>query len=535
MKPTTVAVRDPFCIHRHTTRKDSDGEAIESNDDGEANLVGDVVKSVLSSASESVAATNSSSPSPGTTNDISVLPFQRLFQSTLQRAYSTTMARGSTTLDDDTIGKNTTATTEDNDDTVPQIDKNGDVSAVSNSILDATIVETRSNRRSSSGDGADGDKTTVASSVNSVLDATIINTRDRNKYSNRTETKKQKQSQNQGHTQSKGDGEGQPHPQKRRSNSEPSKSKSKSSPPNHRYEFPFSTSYKSHPALNNVALAHALWASVVRPNFDSVIDATCGNGNDSIVLAEILFGDSDVISDGSDTDQMTFPELLCLDVQSRACERTTMALREVLPPSIQVVTENVEAKAEAESEEEGNSSSSSSHRTVRVLQASHEILPRPTDDSSVGLIVYNLGWLPGSNTNSSSSDDSNGKDCVTTMETTLLSLADATSLLRVGGMLSVVTYPRTGPDEDIAVKLFVTCLALLSSRTQTWQDGVATFVANNSKNNDAGESNTEAIAKHVSSAMESVVARGDQTWRVSQHDKLGMNKAPILFTATRIK
>jgi hypothetical protein len=444
------------------------------------------------------------------------LPFQRLFQSTLQRAYSTTTARSTTTTDDDDSWSDPTRTA-----AVPN--ENGEVSAALNSILDATLVETRSNRRASSDGDDDDDKATIASAVNSVLDATIGNTRDKYKYSKRTETKKQ--SQNQG--QSKGQ------PQ------QPSKS-----PPGHRYEFPFSTSYRSHPALNNVALAHALWASVVRPNADSIIDATCGNGNDSIVLAEILFGDSD----GRDSDnhidngERTFSELVCLDVQSRACERTSMALREVLPPSIQVVTEDDEAEAENE-EEEDYGSNSNSHRIVRVLQASHEILPRPTDASSVGLIVYNLGWLPGSNNNCSSSSDgntttaannNNGKDCVTTMETTLLSLADATSLLRVGGMLSVVTYPRTGPDEDTAVRLFVTCLALLSSRTQTWQEGVASFVANNNNNN-TGESNTEAIAKHVSSAMESVVARGDQTWRVSQHDKLGMEKPPVLLTATRIK
>ena len=404
-----------------------------------------------------------------TSTGATTAPFEKLFQSTLQRAYSTTAALGSI--------KNSSS----NDGTQTTTDKSIDVSTAVNSIMDTTIVETTTTTSASASatDENSNTKENTASTVDSLLDTTIAAIVSKKVYSKRTKTKKQRQAQ---------------------------EHHSKKDVSSGRYEFPFATSYRSHPALNNVALAHALWTSVVRPNTDCVIDATCGNGNDSIVLAEIL------LANESEKAASTC-ELLCVDVQELACERTTSALREVLPPSVIVIGPNDENKNKSRGTNESN-------KLVRVLNESHERLPRPNDEASVGLIVYNLGWLPGSN-----QENFNGKECVTTMETTLSSLVDATSLLRVGGMLSVVTYPQTGPDEDATVKLFVTCLALLSSRTRTWQQELEKFSVKNNK----------AIAEMVTSAMESVVARGDQTWRVSQHDKLGMDRPPVLFTATRIK
>ena len=433
--------------------------------------------------------------------------FQTLFRSTLQRAYSTTAARSgidvppaSTTVDPDPgTAKTTTAA--------------GVASKVAvDAILDATIVETSnddnnnnsSNDQQSSDPGSGGGGNgSIAEAVDAMLDATVVQTRER-VYSKRAETKKQRQTweHHPSSTAPRGGGGG-----------------------GGRYEFPFATSYKSHPALNNVALAHALWSSVVRPNTDAVIDATCGNGNDSIVLAEILFG-----GDGEGDDGGCGGELLCVDIQAVACERTGKALREVLPPSIRVIDDK-------DNDNESNDNDGSHHRTVRVLRASHERLPRPTDPSSeVGLVVYNLGWLPGS----TSGGGGVGKECVTQTETTLTSLVDATSLLRVGGMLSVVTYPQTGPSEHRAVELFVTCLGLLSSRTRTWTEELESFAAAAEGNDD---DDAGAIAGAVRAAMETVVAPapaaagagGNQTWRVSRHDKLGMDRPPVLFTATRIK
>jgi len=296
------------------------------------------------------------------------------------------------------------------------------------------------------------------------------------------------------------------------------------------YAFPFATRYKFHPALSNVALAHSLWASVLRPNVDTAIDATCGNGHDSVAIAKLLFVNEETTK--HEQQRCCYSQLLCLDVQQKACENTRMMLQETL-------------SSEAGLEDY--------YRTrVQVLHASHEVLPRPTNTSSVGLVVYNLGWLPNNNNNINNKCNDNtttttgdGKECVTTMETTIASLADAVLLLRVGGMLSVVTYPKTGPDEDTAVQLFVTCLALLSSNIQTWQEEIASFLdkkkryqqpENRSTDNDNDDIGSK-IAGHVTLAMERVVQQGhnDQTWRVSNHEKLGMDRAPILLTATRIK
>lgn len=376
--------------------------------------------------------------------------FEKFFQSTLQRAYSTR-----TTLqaikEKENLGGSTNGF---------QKSKTVDPSDVVDSILDATIVsEENDNGRS---------QQRIASAVNAVVDTTIASTTQNEKYARKTNTQKQRQTQ---------------------------EHHSKKATQSSRYEFPFATSYKSHPALNNVALAHALWASVVRPNGDTVIDATCGNGNDSIVLAEILFGNND-----NHHDDDVPCELLCMDVQSLACERTTEALKEVLPPSIRVMGP------------EDDFENDDSNKVVRVLNASHETLPRPLS-SPVGLIVYNLGWLPG---------QSEGKDCVTTMETTIASLVDALQVLRVGGMLSVITYPQTGPEEDAAVQLLLTCVALLSSRTRTWQEEIDNYKG------------PAAVVQIVRIAMEEKVPQ-NQTWRVSQHDKLGMDRPPVLFTATRIK
>ena len=247
--------------------------------------------------------------------------------------------------------------------------------------------------------------------------------------------------------------------------------------------------YSGNPAIANTALAHTLWKSILRPYQDAVIDATCGNGHDSLQLARILFPP---ISNNADERMIpsSSSELLCIDIQQQACENTTMTLSHELDPE---TMEN----------------------HVRVLHCSHAPLPKPRDDTSVGLVVYNLGWLPNSD-----------KDCITKMESTIASLVDASLLIRVKGMVSVMTYPKTNPDEDIAVRALLECMALLSSRMQTWQDYL-----------EQSDSLSDPIKLLVSTAMERVTDLGDgkQTWRVSEHKKLGMDRAPILLTATRIK
>ena len=241
--------------------------------------------------------------------------------------------------------------------------------------------------------------------------------------------------------------------------------------------------YHGNPAIANTALAHTLWSTVLHPNRDSAIDATCGNGQDSLAIARILFR-------GNDTDlSSSTPKLWALDIQANACSNTTAALTREFGPKI---VEN----------------------HVHVLQTSHS--PLPSEAKDVGLVVYNLGWLPNSD-----------KDCITKVDSTLSSLVDAILKVRIGGMISVMTYPKTNPEEDIACRLLLESVALLSSNIQTWEDFLENF------KNDISQETFDLIT----SSMEQVIREGNprQTWRVSENRKLGMDRAPILVTATRIK
>ncbi len=258
--------------------------------------------------------------------------------------------------------------------------------------------------------------------------------------------------------------------------------------------------YRGNPAITNTALAHSLWSSILHPNVDTAIDATCGNGHDSLALAQLLFPSR------ADDDADSLSRLICIDIQERACENTRRSL----------------AKDYGDMLDTGQ---------IQVLHKSHSPLPidwvaADKEQLSVALVVYNLGWLP-SNTETSKDD------CITQMDSTLYSMVDAMLLLRIGGMLSVVTYPKTNAQEDVAVRTFMECAALLSSNVDTWQDFLET--KQSSTVVDGGIS--ADVAELVMHSMERLVHGGDtyQTWRVSEHKKLGMDRAPILLTATRIK
>jgi hypothetical protein len=218
-------------------------------------------------------------------------------------------------------------------------------------------------------------------------------------------------------------------------------------------------SYGSHPAITATALAHMLWSHVVRPNVDTVIDATAGNGQDSVALAKLLFLPEDDTNaspqqphgDDDDNDGRTTARLICMDVQEIACIKTQAALSAHL------------------------SAAQLERHVVQVIHGSHAELP-PVEHP-VGLIVYNLGFLPGSD-----------KSIETRTESTIESLAQASTLIRIGGMISVMTYPRSNAEEDGAVA------ALLAE-----------------------------------------LARKTQRFRINEHRQLARPMAPVLYTATRIK
>ena len=138
--------------------------------------------------------------------------------------------------------------------------------------------------------------------------------------------------------------------------------------------------------------AHLYWKNLLKPS-DLVIDATCGNGKDSLRLAELV------------------PEghVYALDIQEIALQKA----KELIPYS-----------------------------NISYLHQSHIDLP----SGEFKLVVYNLGYLPGGN-----------KDLTTLTSTTLESLEKASQLIVVGGAVCITCYPGhpEGAREEAAVRGWV--------------------------------------------------------------------------------
>lgn len=134
----------------------------------------------------------------------------------------------------------------------------------------------------------------------------------------------------------------------------------------------------------HLKLAHDLWKKLLLPT-DNVIDATCGNGKDSLFLA------------------LTIPEgrLYCFDVQKKAIEKTSFVLKENLIDLEKVTFFNT------------------SHEKF-------ECIPRSIP---IKLITYNLGYLPGAD-----------RSITTKTESTLKSIKEGLNLIIPGGALSLTCY-----------------------------------------------------------------------------------------------
>ena len=164
------------------------------------------------------------------------------------------------------------------------------------------------------------------------------------------------------------------------------------------------TAYNYGP-LGHIKIAHSVWSSVVKLG-DTVIDATCGNGHDSLYMAQLSLTEST-------------GRLFCMDIQTRAIENTRARLLQ----------------------------SSQFIDRVSFVCGNHAIFPAEISPSSVSLVVYNLGYLP--------SPDGGSEDILkTNMSTTLQSITSACLLLKEGGLLSVTAYPahEGGQAELLAVQ-----------------------------------------------------------------------------------
>ncbi len=172
--------------------------------------------------------------------------------------------------------------------------------------------------------------------------------------------------------------------------------------------------------MNHLELAYSYWEEGLREG-DHVIDATCGNGKDTLRLAKL----SVVRSPGS--------QLIGLDIQERALERTRERLAEGL-------TE----------EERGR---------VHLYRQSHATFPPLAYALPIRLIVYNLGYLPGGD-----------KGVTTRVESTLQSLEAARGLIQAGGLITVTCYPGhpEGAREEEAVGQALEGLPRFAIQHKTW-------------------------------------------------------------------
>jgi hypothetical protein len=147
--------------------------------------------------------------------------------------------------------------------------------------------------------------------------------------------------------------------------------------------------------LRATELAHLLIRRAVKPG-DRVVDATAGNGHDTLLLAELVGPQGRVFG---------------FDVQQAALEATA---------------ERVEGLVQVTLVHAG-------HETLGEYLAAH-------GDKRLAAVMFNLGYLPGA-----------PKDIITREPTTLAALEQALDHLEIHGLVTLVLYPgHAGGDEEAA-------------------------------------------------------------------------------------
>jgi len=133
-----------------------------------------------------------------------------------------------------------------------------------------------------------------------------------------------------------------------------------------------------------VALSHLFMITFLHEG-DRAVDATCGNGNDTLLMAGLV-GETG--------------RVWAFDIQQAALDQTARRL--------------VETGMKGQTE---------------LICAGHETLTDHVPDG-ISLVMFNLGYLPGGN-----------RSIITRPETTLPALEMALACLKPGGVLAVTIYP----------------------------------------------------------------------------------------------
>lgn len=158
--------------------------------------------------------------------------------------------------------------------------------------------------------------------------------------------------------------------------------------------------------LSILDAAHSIVGQAVRSD-DLVIDATVGNGHDTLFLLREIGAKGRVVG---------------FDVQQEALDATR---------------ERVQRQASAAMDR------------LRLVHDGHEAMSSHLDDETLGAVMFNLGYLPG--------DD---HSIITEPETTCTALNASANLLRSGGVITIVAYSgHAGGEEELqAVEAWVASL-----------------------------------------------------------------------------
>lgn len=160
---------------------------------------------------------------------------------------------------------------------------------------------------------------------------------------------------------------------------------------------------------SHIDLSHKHWKALIKPG-DTVVDATCGNGHDTLVLAKLALTDET-------------GNVFAMDLQPVAIESCRQMLVNKIPKI--------------------------HFDRIHFFEGCHSKFPKGIQPQSVKLIAYNLGYLPGGD-----------KNKTTTAETTLKSVAQAMDLIQDGGLISITCYPghQAGLEEELEILQFSTKL-----------------------------------------------------------------------------
>ena len=199
---------------------------------------------------------------------------------------------------------------------------------------------------------------------------------------------------------------------------------------------------------NTTQLAQAIWAHYLSPQLASgayaAVDATCGRGNDTVWLAarcgRVYAFDIQSDAIASTREALQAAGIADARVLSQAQASQLAAgvadaqiLSQAQASQLAAGVRDVQALSQTQADGRAYKGSDRGEApavfpSVTLIEDSHANLARYVSEP-IGLIVFNLGYLPGGD-----------KERATQAETTLASLQAALDKLTVGGLLSVTMY-----------------------------------------------------------------------------------------------